>query len=60
MVGFCERIGFYAIIAACLNPGGGVLPYQSGGGVPPESHGAHGERERNQEIYGHQEIIIEL
>ena len=26
--------------------GGGVLPYQSGGGVPPEAHGAHGERER--------------
>ena len=26
-------------------PGGGILPYQSGGGVPPEPHGAHGERE---------------
>ena len=25
---------------------GGVLPYQNGGGVPPEPHGAHGERER--------------
>ena len=25
---------------------GGLLPYQSGGGVPPEPHGAHGERER--------------
>ena len=23
----------------------GVLPYQSGGGVPPELHGAHGKRE---------------
>ena len=27
---------------------GGVLLHQSGGGVLPESHGAHGER--NQEI----------
>ena len=26
--------------------GGGVLPYQNGGGMPPEPHGAHGERER--------------
>ena len=25
--------------------GEGVLPYQNGGGVPPEPHGAHGERE---------------
>ena len=23
--------------------GGGVLPYQNGGGVPPEPHGAYGE-----------------
>ena len=30
--------------------GGGVLPYQSVGGVPPEPHGAHGEKERYQEI----------
>ena len=29
----------------CQGPGGGVLPYQNGGGVPPEPHGAHGERE---------------
>ena len=29
---------------------GGVLPYQSVGGVPPELHGAHGEKERYQEI----------
>ena len=28
--------------------GGGVLPYQSGGGVSPELHGAHGEREREK------------
>ena len=35
------------------------MPYQSGGGVQPEPNGAHGERERNQEMYGHQERIIE-
>ena len=30
--------------------GGGVLPYQSGGGVPPELHGAHGEREKSRNV----------
>ena len=38
---------------------GGVLPYQSGEGVPSEPHGTHGDRERNQEILGHQERMIE-
>ena len=45
-------------------PGGGVQPYQSGGGVPPEPHGAQGRIEggiegEKKEIYGHQERIIE-
>ena len=34
----------------CYRGGGEVLLYQNGGGVPPEPHGAHGEREGNQEI----------
>ena len=32
-------------ITLISTPRGGGLPYQSGGGVPPEPHGAHGERE---------------
>ena len=35
-----------AYAAAMWRTPSGVLPYQSGGGVPPEPHGAHGERER--------------
>ena len=31
-------------------PGGGVLPYQSGGGVPPEPHGAHGEIKKSRHL----------
>ena len=30
--------------------GGGVLPYQNGGGVPPEPHGAYGEREKSRNL----------
>ena len=29
---------------------GGVLPYHTGGGLPPEPHGAHGDREREKKI----------
>ena len=38
---------------------GGVLPYQSGGGVPPEPHGAHGEREKSRNLGSREERIIE-
>ena len=34
--------------SAVAGTGAGVLPYQSGGVVPPEPHGAH-ERERERE-----------
>ena len=27
-----------------------VWSYQSGGGVPPEPHGAHGEREKSRNV----------
>ena len=42
------------------NPGGGVLPYQSGGGVPPEPHGAHGEREIKTFMVTKRELLNNL
>ena len=46
----CESSLICQIVIQTMPPGGGaVLPYQSGGGVPPEPHGAHGERERERE-----------
>ena len=41
-------------------PGGGVLPYQSGGGVPPEPHGAHGEREIKKFRVTKRELLNDL
>ena len=38
-----------------LRPGGGLLPYQSGGGVPPEPHGEHGEREKSRNLWSPRE-----
>ena len=38
----------------------GVLPYQSGGGVPPEPHGAHGEREIKKFMVTKRELLNNL
>ena len=37
-----------------------ILPYQSGGGVPPEPHGAHGEREMKKCMVTKRELLNNL
>ena len=43
------------VIEQLIQRPGGVLPYQSGGGVPPEPHGAHGEREKSRNVWSPRE-----
>ena len=40
--------------------GGGVLPFQSSGGVPPEPHRAHGEREIKTFMITKRELLNNL
>ena len=48
------------ISSVCLDSAMAALlqdrgPYQSGGGVPPELHGAHGEREKSRNLWSPRE-----